>query len=125
MLGSTTIVSGGHMTAMRNRSIALIATLLTTLGFTASALADADAPIAKTKAGQVRGATVDGIKVFKGIRYGASTEGRRFMAPLPAQPWNGVVDAVDYGNQSPQGRASSASLFRSWANPRPGSEDLL
>src|SRR5262245_27768783 len=101
--------------------------LVAAIGFawSSTVAADTDPPVAKTVAGQVRGATVDGIKVFKGVRYGASTEGRRFMPPQPAQPWNGVVDALDYDNQSPQARASQVSLFRSWANPRPLSEDLL
>jgi para-nitrobenzyl esterase len=85
----------------------------------------APAPTAKTKAGQVRGAVSDGIYVFKGVRYGATTEGRRFMAPLPPKPWSGVVDALDYGNQSPQAKAGGTSFFKSWANPRAASEDLL
>ena len=79
----------------------------------------------RRRAGQVRGALVDGINVFKGVRYGATTEGRRFMPPQPAQPWQGVAEARDYGNQSPQSRPSSISLFKTWANPRPASEDLL
>jgi para-nitrobenzyl esterase len=37
------------------------------------------APVATTIAGRVRGAEVDGIKVFKGIRYGADTSSRRFQ----------------------------------------------
>ncbi len=90
-----------------------------------TALANGDAPVAQTRAGQVRGALVDGINVFKGVRYGATTEGRRFMPPQPAQPWQGVAEARDYGNQSPQSRPSSISLFKTWANPRPASEDLL
>ena len=90
-----------------------------------TALANGDAPVAQTRAGQVRGTLVDGINVFKGVRYGATTEGRRFMPPQPAQPWQGVAEARDYGSQSPQSRPSSISLFKTWANPRPASEDLL
>lgn len=116
------------MTAMRNGLIGLLrfsAVLIASLGLTAGALADTDAPVAKTTAGQVRGANADGVKVFKGVRYGASTEGRRFMAPLPPQPWQGVADTLEFGNQSPQSRPTNVSLFRSWANPRAASEDLL
>jgi para-nitrobenzyl esterase len=109
--------------AASRRSIAFVTVVA--LAWTTLVAADADPPVAKTTAGQVRGSTLDGIKVFKGVRYGATTEGRRFMPPLPAQPWQGVVDALDYGNQSPQARPSQVSLFRSWANPRPLSEDLL
>ncbi|MGH8177745.1 MAG: carboxylesterase/lipase family protein, partial [Steroidobacter sp.] len=62
---------------------------------------------------------------FKGVRYGATTEGRRFLPPQPANPWSDVADALDYGNQSPQSRPTNTSLFRTWANRRAASEDLL
>jgi para-nitrobenzyl esterase len=83
------------------------------------------APVAATRAGQVRGRTVDGIKVFQGIPYGASTEGRRFQPPRPAQPWSGVRDALDFAHQSPQLGAERPSVYASWANPRPPGEDCL
>ena len=82
-------------------------------------------PIATTKAGQVRGARVDGINVFKGVRYGATTEGRRFMPPLPPEPWSGVRDALDFANHSPQLGADRPKVYDSWSNPRPESEDCL
>jgi para-nitrobenzyl esterase len=94
------------------------------VAFVATAVA-APAPTATTKSGQVRGVQADGISIFKGVRYGATTEGRRFMAPLPPKPWAGVADALDYGTQSPQAKAGATSLFTSWANPRAASEDLL
>jgi para-nitrobenzyl esterase len=64
----------------------------------------ADAPpIATTRHGKVRGATDQGIAVFKGIRYGADTATTRFQPPrLPAH-WSGVKDALAYGPGSPQG----------------------
>lgn len=82
-------------------------------------------PVATTTAGKVRGISTDGIQVFKGIRYGASTEGRRFLPPEPPAPWTEVVDAKDYGNQAPQVAGPPVSLFKSWANPRELSEDML
>lgn len=60
-------------------------------------------PIVETKYGKVRGINHVGVKTFKGIRYGASTEGKnRFMPPQPPEPWAGVLDAFDYGQISPQ-----------------------
>jgi len=63
------------------------------------------APVATTGYGKVRGAEVDGIKVFKGVRYGADTGPRRFLPPIPPTPWTGVADAVAYGPASPQTKA--------------------
>ena len=107
----------------RRRLLASAATLLAASA--GSALAQAR-PEASTKAGRVRGAVVDGVHTFKGVRYGASTEGRRFMPPMPAAPWTGVADALDYAAQSPQLQGGDGGgLYRSWANPRPLSEDCL
>jgi para-nitrobenzyl esterase len=59
-------------------------------------------PVATTKHGQVRGYLDQGINVFKGIRYGADTSARRFMPPLPPEPWSEVREALAYGPMSPQ-----------------------
>src|SRR5690606_32755443 len=56
-------------------------------------------PILETPAGKLRGRTVDGVHIFKGIPYGTA---ERFQAPRPASPWAGVRDALDYGPTAPQ-----------------------
>jgi para-nitrobenzyl esterase len=64
--------------------------------------ADSEA-IVETSSGRVRGAVVDGIKVFKGIPYGGNTAGRnRFMPPAKPVAWTGVRDALAYGPSAPQ-----------------------
>jgi len=58
---------------------------------------------AVTAYGRVRGADADGIKIFKGIPYGASTAGsNRFMPPVDPAKWTGVRDALRYGSSAPQ-----------------------
>ncbi|HEV7747152.1 MAG TPA: carboxylesterase/lipase family protein [Pyrinomonadaceae bacterium] len=61
-----------------------------------------ESPIATTNAGKVRGYTDNGVSVFKGIRYGADTAKRRFMPPLPPEPWPEVRDALQYAANAPQ-----------------------
>lgn len=61
-----------------------------------------EAPVAATRSGKVRGYFDNGINVFKGIRYGADTANRRFMPPLPPEPWSDVRDALSYGPSAPQ-----------------------
>jgi len=57
----------------------------------------------QTKSGALRGFVDNGVQVFKGIPYGASTAGaNRFMPPRTLQPWTGVRDAFEYGGRSPQ-----------------------
>ena len=64
---------------------------------------DAKFVIAETTYGKIRGVDNNGIKVFKGIQYGASTTGgNRFMAPAEPAKWTGVRDALQYGQSAPQ-----------------------
>ena len=104
---------------------AIAAALVATLDLPV-AFADAAAPVAVTKAGKVRGKVENGVSVFKGVRYGADTATTRFQVPRDPQPWKDVLDAFDYGNQTPQPSAGDGGgLFKSWANRRANSEDCL
>lgn len=71
-------------------------------------------PVMRTTHGPVRGYVEDGVKVFKGVRYGADTRARRFMAPLAPEPWTEVKDARSFGPIAPQksqGGGSEDCLF--------------
>ena len=59
--------------------------------------------IAETAFGKLRGVDNAGIKIFKGIPYGANTSGgNRFMPPAEPADWSGVRDALQYGQSAPQ-----------------------
>lgn len=85
----TVISTGAAMTA---------ATLLPVGGV----WAEEPSPVATTKHGRVRGYVDQGIKVFKGVRYGADTSVRRFQPAVAPEPWSEVRDALEYGAASPQ-----------------------
>jgi para-nitrobenzyl esterase len=71
--------------------------------------------LATTGLGKVRGTVQEGIHTFKGIRYGADTQGRRFMPPFAPAAWKKTLDATEYGPASPQ----------SGKETEPTSEDCL
>ncbi len=60
-------------------------------------------PVVETANGKLRGLWTGGVAVFKGVSYGAPTDGKnRFMPPQPVRKWRGVKDALSYGDVSPQ-----------------------
>jgi para-nitrobenzyl esterase len=115
-------MSGAAFT-LRRRSLltgaaaCAIAPLLVTHKARAKVISETDLfPVVETAQGRLRGLDSGGIKVFKGIRYGADTTlANRWRAPQPVQPWAGVRDASAYGPYAPQlpidRRAAYANLI--------------
>jgi len=85
---------------------------------------DLETAIANTGTGKVRGMSIEGIKVFKGIPYGAPTSGtNRFMPPAKPAPWTGTRDALAFGPTAPQTADNSGTTAA--GSPAQQSEDCL
>lgn len=54
--------------------------------------------LVQTSKGTVKGYAFDGVLIFKGIPY---AKARRFHAPQPVEPWEGILDAASYGYVCP------------------------
>jgi para-nitrobenzyl esterase len=66
-------------------------------------LASDEATVVETSAGKVRGFRRNGVYIFKGVPYGASTSGaNRFMLAKEPEPWTGIRNALAYGRICPQ-----------------------
>src|SRR6202040_557421 len=60
------------------------------------------APVAETTSGKIRGFKRNGVYIFKGVPYGASTAGANcFMPPMKPEPWSGIRNALQYGRVCP------------------------
>jgi para-nitrobenzyl esterase len=58
--------------------------------------------------GQIKGATQDGVLIYKGIPYAAAPVGNlRWKPPQPVVPWSGVRDATKWAPVAPQGYTDS------------------
>ncbi len=61
------------------------------------------ATVVELPAGKIRGYERNGVYIFKGLPYGASTSGpRRFMPAVLPEPWTGIRNALAYGRICPQ-----------------------
>lgn len=76
--------------------------------------------IVETDSGKVYGFVKNGVVTFRGISYGASTEGKnRFMPPVKPKPWAGVRSALYWGPVSPQPFTSTLDAPRAgWKHDR-------
>jgi para-nitrobenzyl esterase len=82
--------------------------------------------VVETTCGKVRGLQNAGTRIFRGIRYGESTSGRRFMAPIAAKPWaNNTVEATASGNSAPQIPGAAFPIAAWYTKIEPVSEDCL
>lgn len=81
-------------------------------------------PVVHTTSGPVRGSWKGQIAAFLGIPYGAETRTRRFQAPTPPAPWNGVRDAVTWGDRAPQLGGTNGMTSRARAPQRPSEQEI-
>ncbi|NCP18676.1 MAG: carboxylesterase/lipase family protein [Erythrobacter sp.] len=93
------------------------------------AVAQADSvPVLRTEYGPVVGSREGDsgtVNVFRGVRYAASTEGRRFQRAADPQPWSQPVSATEFGSECPQRPSGDVPVFASWENSVGTSEDCL
>jgi para-nitrobenzyl esterase len=92
--------------------------------------ADTGSVVAETTCGRIRGTEIQGIRIFKGVPYGASTAGaNRFMPPAAPAKWTGIRDALAYGPSAPQTepgvRRSTSAIAVAAAGLPAESEDCL
>ena len=96
-------------------------------GLAATIATSAESPVADTSAGKVRGIVNNGVSVFRGIPYGASTAGaNRFMPPRKPESWTGIRNAFENGQTAPQLMpAASAIGFGLRSNSIQGEDCLV
>ncbi|CAN5572197.1 carboxylesterase/lipase family protein [soil metagenome] len=70
---------------------------LAALALAPSSLFAAEPTVVTTPFGKLRGETVDGIRVFRGVPFAAPPVGElRFRPPVPIKPWSSVRDATTF-----------------------------
>ena len=82
------------------------------------------ATVVETSTGKIRGFERNGVYIFKGVPYGASTSGiRRFLPPSKPEPWVGIRNALAYGRVCPQ--TDSVHFNMDGRNLANGNEDAF
>jgi para-nitrobenzyl esterase len=86
-----------------NRMASYYRTALLALALGSGAAARGEPDVVRIDTGVTRGATADGVSVWKGIPFAAPPVGPlRWRAPQPAARWAGVRDALRYGHDCMQ-----------------------
>ena len=102
--------------------------MLSVVPITRNLHAAAEPVVADTASGKVRGASANGVNIFRGIPYAGPTEGPgRFVPPSKADKWAGVRDATITGPQCVQqgGNVFTSPLIGDYfAGGRPDRVDL-
>ena len=81
----------------------------------------------RTEGGLVDGTVEDGLRIYRGIPFGASTTGdNRWRAPQPAPAWTGILEADRFGPSCPQGRGGDEDcLYLNIWTPAESADDRL
>ena len=86
----------------------------------------AEGPVADTAYGKIRGYAEGPIKAFKGVPYGASTEGaNRWLPAKPPKAWSGVRAATQQGPMCPQRIGAPMKEETDMLQTGPYTEDCL
>jgi len=79
--------------------------------------------IIETKSGRIHGYCENGLEIFKGVPYAEPpVEDLRLRPPVAREPWNDVLNAIQYGPCSFQGYSQLEEWF---GKLQPESEDCL
>lgn len=80
--------------------------------------------VVNIEGGRIAGAAADGVRSYKGIPFAAPPAGdRRWKAPAPVIPWDGVRDATAFGPECAQAPYPAGSMY--YSAPQKQSEDCL
>jgi para-nitrobenzyl esterase len=114
LLGSTLLTGGAVVSGILPR------------GFAASVRTKYETPEVETSCGKLRGVSHDGVHVFRGIPYGASTAGaNRFLPPRKPESWTGVRMAFANGGIAPQITPPPGAIGSALRSNGAQSEDCL
>jgi para-nitrobenzyl esterase len=85
-----------------------------------------ESPVVETTSGRVRGVINNGIHVFRGLPYGATTAGaNRFMPARKPESWSGVRDAFYNGHTAMQAPPAELPHATGIRTTEPQGEDCL